>query len=109
MIIYDPLWKTMKKRKISQYRLITHYGVSSGQISRLRKNQYVSTHTIGVLCTILNCQVSDVMEFHMDNSENAFPSPEMYQEQQLEIKAARESAVSEMSVPDTEDTPEDNQ
>lgn len=68
----------MKEKQVSQYRLITKYGFSSGQINRLKKNKYVSTHTIGVLCTILKCSVEDVMEFHMDNSEYAFPSPEMY-------------------------------
>ena len=78
MIIYDPLWKTMKEKKVSQYRLIKEYGFSSGQINRLKNNQYVSTHTIGVLCTILKCSVDEVMEFRMDNSEYAFPSPEMY-------------------------------
>ena len=78
MITYEPLWKTMKEKKVSQYRLITKYGFSSGQIHRLKKNQYVSTHTIGVLCTILKCSVEDVMEFRMDNSEYAFPTPEMY-------------------------------
>lgn len=78
MIIYEPLWKTMKERKVSQYRLIKHYGFSSGQLNRLKNNQYVSTHTIGVLCTILDCSVEDIMEFRMDNSELAFPSPSMY-------------------------------
>lgn len=73
MIVFDPLWKTMKERNISQYRLIKHYGISSGQISRLRNNMYVSTHTIEVLCTILDCSVSDIMEFHPDNSENSAP------------------------------------
>ena len=73
MITYEPLWKTMKEKQVSQYRLITKYGFSSGQINRLKKNKYVSTHTIGVLCTILKCSVEDVMEFHMDNSEYAFP------------------------------------
>lgn len=73
MIVYDPLWATMKKKKISQYRLIKEYGFSSGQINRLRKNMYVSTHTIGVLCTLLDCSISEIMEFHMDNSENAYP------------------------------------
>ena len=80
MITYNPLWKTMKEKKISQYSLITKYGISTGQINRLKKNQYVSTHTIGVLCTILKCSVQDVMEFRMDNSEYAFPSPEMYED-----------------------------
>ena len=78
MLTYEPLWKTMKEKKVSQYRLITKYGFSSGQINRLKKNQYVSTHTIGGLCTILKCSVEDVMEFRMDNSEYAFPTPEMY-------------------------------
>lgn len=73
MIVYDPLWATMKKKKISQYRLIKEYGFSSGQINRLRKNMYVSTHTIGVLCTLLDCSISEIMEFHMDNSEHAYP------------------------------------
>ena len=60
MVRYTRLWETMKQKNISQYRLIKHYGLSTGQISRLKKNMYVSTHTIEVLCTILNCPVEDV-------------------------------------------------
>ena len=56
MINYDPLWETMKTRGVSQYRLIKNYGVSSGQINRLKKNAYVSTHTIEMLCEILGCR-----------------------------------------------------
>lgn len=73
MIVYDPLWATMKRKNVSQYRLIKDYGISSGQLNRLRKNMYVSTHTIGVLCTILDCSVTDIMEFHMDDSEIILP------------------------------------
>ena len=86
MITYEPLWRTMKEKNISQYRLIKYFGLSSGQINRLRQNEYVSTHTIGVLCTILNCNVSDIMEFHMDNSEYAIPNPKMYQKHILDKK-----------------------
>lgn len=75
MIVYDPLWETMKQRKVSQYRLIKSYGFSSGQISRLRKNMYVSTHTIGVLCTILNCSISDIMEFRLDDNDDEHEIP----------------------------------
>lgn len=74
MILYEPLWQTMKEKQITQYRLIHYYGVSPGQISRLRKNEYVSTHTIGMLCTILNCSVQEIMEFRMDNSEYSPPA-----------------------------------
>jgi DNA-binding Xre family transcriptional regulator len=69
MILYDRLWNTLKNQKITQYRLIKYYGISSGQLGRLRKNQYVSTHTIEMLCMILNCQVEDIMEFRPDDSQ----------------------------------------
>ena len=69
MITYDPLWETMKTRGVSQYRLIKNNGVSSGQINRLKKNAYVSTHTIEVLCRILNCRVEEIMQFETDFDE----------------------------------------
>lgn len=68
MIVYDRLWETMKTKGISQYRLIKYYGFSAGQIGRLKKNSYVSTHTLDVLCTILNCPIEDIIEFRLDTS-----------------------------------------
>ena len=71
MVSYDRLWETMEKRKISQYRLIKEFGLSSGQMSRLKKNTYVSTHTLETLCRILNCRIEDVMEVSFaDNGEH---------------------------------------
>ncbi|MBR6271048.1 MAG: helix-turn-helix transcriptional regulator [Lachnospiraceae bacterium] len=63
MISYDNLWKTLKQKNISQYTLIKQYGISPGQLTRLRKNESVSTHTIEMFCRILDCRVQDVMEY----------------------------------------------
>ena len=63
MVRYDRLWITMKKKGITQYTLIKDYGFSSGQLSRLRKNQSVTTYTIGTLCKILKCKVEEIMEY----------------------------------------------
>lgn len=62
MISYQPLWHTLKEKDISQYDLIVRYGISTGQLDRLRKNNPVSTATIDNLCTILHCGVSEIME-----------------------------------------------
>ena len=62
MIVYDKLWETMKRRGVTQYALINKYGVSPGQLTRLKRNESVSTHTIDMFCSILNCGVEDVME-----------------------------------------------
>lgn len=70
MIVYDRLWKTMKEKNISQYRLIHKYKVSSGQISRLKQNSHVNTHTLDMLCSILNCKIEDIVEFRYDPSQN---------------------------------------
>ena len=66
MIAYDKLWETMKKKQITQYRMISYYGVSASQLGRLKKNSYVSTHTIEMLCDILECRVEDVFEYRPD-------------------------------------------
>ena len=66
MITYDRLWETMKKKNISQYHLIHYCNISSSQINRLKKNNYVSTHTIERLCYILQCQVEDIMSVTFD-------------------------------------------
>ena len=66
MITYDKLWETMKKKQVTQYRMISYYGVSAGQLGRLKKNNYVSTHTIEMLCDILECRVEDILEYRPD-------------------------------------------
>ena len=98
MITYDPLWKTMKEKNISQYRLVKAYGFSAGQLNRLKNNQYVSTHTIGVLCTILECSVEDIMEFRMDKSEGLYPIMETVPKQPEEDEA-EESVPEESGAP----------
>ena len=63
MISYDHLWVVMKEKGISQYALIHQYHVSPSQITRLKRNESVSTHTIETFCRILQCQVGDIMEY----------------------------------------------
>lgn len=67
MIVYNNLWETLKKKEISQYKLITEYHISAGQLSRLRANKYISTHTVDVLCGILDCNVEDIMTHIPEN------------------------------------------
>ena len=52
MIVYDRLWKTLKEKGISQYKLIKTYHISTGQLDRLRKNANVNTFILNQLCEI---------------------------------------------------------
>ena len=66
MISYEKLWKVMKEKGITQYALIKNYHISAGQLTRLRRNESVSTHTIEMFCKILDCQVGDIMRYIPD-------------------------------------------
>ena len=70
MISYDKLWDTMKQKNITQYKLINYYHISPGQITRLKRNESVSTHTIDVFCSILKCNVEDIMQYIEDENDN---------------------------------------
>ena len=63
MISYDRLWQTMKAKGITQYALIKKHNISPAQITRLKRNESVSTHTIEMFCKILNCNVEDIMQY----------------------------------------------
>ena len=63
MISYERLWQTMKDKGVTQYALIKTDRISPAQITRLKRNESVSTHTIDTFCRILNCRVEDIMEY----------------------------------------------
>jgi len=69
MISFAPLWKTMEQKGVSQYKLIKDYKISAGQIARLRNNCNVNTHTLNMLCEILECDLSDIAIFINENKQ----------------------------------------
>ena len=66
MIVYNRLWETMQKKGITQYALI-----SPAQITRLKRNESVSIHTIDQFCKILNCDITDIMEYLPDSESDS--------------------------------------
>lgn len=56
----------MARKGVTQYALIKKHGVSPGQITRLKRGESVSTHTIDMFCRILDCGVADIMEYIPD-------------------------------------------
>ncbi len=70
MISYKPLFQTMKEKNITSYKL-EKMGFSRATYHSIRKGNGISTSTINQLCKLLNCSVSDIIEFTDDgNSTN---------------------------------------
>ena len=63
MIVYTPLWETLKRKGLSTYTLRVKFGISGSTVQRLRKDMSVSTNTLDDLCERLDCPLSDVAEY----------------------------------------------
>ncbi len=61
MISYEPLYRTMKEKGVSTYKLINEFGVSRSLLDRLKHNKPITTVTINDLCRFLDCRVEDVV------------------------------------------------
>ena len=69
MIKYDRFWVTMKERGITQYDLYEHYEITRSLLDRLRKNKNIEIFTIDRLCSILHCDIEDIVEHIPDPDE----------------------------------------
>lgn len=66
MISYRPFYETLKQKGITEYYLIFKQGMSANTIHRIKHDQAISTKTLDTLCFILDCNVSDIIEYVKD-------------------------------------------
>jgi DNA-binding Xre family transcriptional regulator len=71
MIKFDKLWDIMKEKGITQYQLIHEYGISTGQLDRIKHNHNITINNLDILCNILNCEIGDITE-HVKDENNRF-------------------------------------
>lgn len=62
-ISYNKLWKLLIDKKMKKKDLQKLSGVSSATISKLGRDENVNTEILQKICTALNCNICDVMEF----------------------------------------------
>ena len=68
MMSFAPLWKTLKEKNLSTYKLINDYGISKGTIDNLKHSRNVTLLTVEQLCHILDCKVEDIVVYIKDKS-----------------------------------------
>ena len=68
MISYRPFYETLYKKNITEYALIFKNGIPANTIHRMKHGEAITTKTLDVLCNILDCPVSDIIEFVKSDS-----------------------------------------
>ncbi len=61
MISYEPFYKTLHDKKITEYQLIYKHGFSSHILYRMKRGHTITLKTLDTLCFILDCSVSDII------------------------------------------------
>lgn len=59
---YSPLWETMEKKGISQYRLLKA-GIDNKTLDTLKKGNNITLLTLEKICSILDCTPNEVVRF----------------------------------------------
>ena len=67
VISYEPLFRTMKEKGITSYKLFK-MGFPQSNYYAMKHGENVSTNTINELCILLECDVSDIMKFEPEQN-----------------------------------------
>ena len=68
MISYEPLFKTMREKNVSSYELAKR-GFPRSTYYSIKRGTSITTNTVCQLCSILQCGVSDIIEYVYDPEE----------------------------------------
>lgn len=68
-VSYKKLWKLLIDKDMKKKDLRSLTGVSTTTMSRLAKDENVSTEILAKICAALNCDVGDIMEFVPESKE----------------------------------------
>ena len=66
MIVYSPLWETMRKKGVTTYTLREKFKISGSTVQRLKRNMSVSTNTLGDLCRLLDCSLEEIAYYEKE-------------------------------------------
>lgn len=66
MIKFDRLWTLMQNKGVTTYYLREKCGIDSKTIRRLKANENIETKTLNKLCSALECNIEDIIEYIKD-------------------------------------------
>ncbi|NLD87212.1 MAG: helix-turn-helix domain-containing protein [Clostridiales bacterium] len=69
MISYRPFYETLLEKQTTEYQLIFKHGFSANILHRMKHGMAITTTTLDKLCEILECGVSDILEYIPESTE----------------------------------------
>lgn len=66
VITYQPFYKTLLRKGVTEYHLIYKQGISANIIHRMKHGKNITLKTLDTLCFVLDCDVSDIIQYVKD-------------------------------------------
>ncbi len=63
-VSYDKLWKLLIDKKMNRTDLKEAAGISFNVLAKMGKCEFISMDSLYKICTVLECDIGDVMEFN---------------------------------------------
>lgn len=70
-ISYNKLWKLLVDRKMSKADLRKAAGIAPNTMTRLRRDEEVTLTVLNKICSTLNVNIGDIMDFMPESSDSA--------------------------------------
>ena len=67
-VSYKKLWKLLIDKDMKKKDLCAKAGISSASVTKMGKNGHVTTEILIKICTALECQIDDIVEFVPEKS-----------------------------------------
>ena len=69
-INYNKLWKVLIDRNMKKTDLIKKCNIDSNILAKMGKKQYISLRSLEKICSKLNCNIEDIIEFEKGEDNN---------------------------------------
>lgn len=77
-ISYNRLWKLLIDKDLKKTDLVKLAGISSNVVASLGQNKSVSLDSLEKICTSLDCNIEDIMEFTRQKRETKAEMEDTY-------------------------------
>ena len=68
-ISYKKLWKLLIDREMKKKDLVALSGISQSSVTKMGRNKNVNTDVLVRICRALNCDIGDIAEIVLQESE----------------------------------------
>ena len=62
-VSYEKYFRMAKKKGITTSRILEEANISANNLTRKKRNEYISLESVEKICRALQCDVSDILDF----------------------------------------------